>query len=1148
MRMIFCLMICLFSCVPSSADDALVLKLPFDGSPGRSAGASEIAFGEGKIGQAVHVKYYSPKKAGSLWYDVSRLIEPRKGTLAFWVKSASDFGPADPIGRLVDIRSEEEAYYHVWMRISVKGKGDFTFQFFDTDAKGHGFDYTDGLKTWKANEWHHLAVVWHCLNGVRVYDNGREVFSSWGKDKWEPLTPTHLAFGCIAGRRAQSELWFDEARLFTEPLTAAQVATLAQGKEVAVEKKLEKFPGILSGSPAEKLNSEVSDQKGMPVITLGKPVIIRQHLIKSAKVLKVTRGEFYDGRFHRRRAVPGAADIKLNRRATITHLALDGPNVSSVLGKHVLPAGKHTRSALKPPLVADRIRLDENQGGPSLNEIRFYQVTDSWTGRKGEQVAIGETFLERAEVQSQPVEADTAYSGVSLQLRLVPPYPRLARIDLTEETERDRRLFSVDARVEGKGDLSVTLDWPDYIVRKGGRVTAGMVFYPPCRIADGSSMWLHATTIEVARAEYVQQQLGWFAPWYSRHAEAHRWDSRGWQPSTMPELRWLANARHFDPENPLATAYHNRIFHKTREVQVEIPGPEAAPLWARAQREAMRRTADVVHWWIDHRQSPDGQFGGGWNDDVEMLHGWDLLVLGAGDEKVKASMARLCDGIWASGRFTRGYSNIIWDVEHAAEDSTYSQPRMVPLEYGNPKWIERCMETISNFDFWTEVNPRGHRHFKSYMFQAQKIRPKPETDSDVPDNARAAKIGLSVVWYNGNERIRRWFTEWADAWVEDSFKQVPGKRPGCLPGEIVAKTCRIGREGSSWKTCKRYPLGGITYHMEDQLVGVYHFTGDKKYLGPIEAQIASGRAGEAAVVNWRRLTGSRKLDERFIGKAAGASPNPSFNAWLATGDKTWLQKALVRVVEDFERNRFLVTEAEPPTDRVPLPGNVLLRQMILGGIGVWVCGWPQMAVSWERTGYDFAALVLEARPAKLKVLAWNFGPAREVTMRVWELARGKYELKIGPDNNQDDALDSVRTDLTVEIDRATRLTIPLPANELTLIELNQVGALPAGSRPDLAVSSEDIELSADRRKVAVTVHNIGSAPSQPVRAVVYSDTKEELGTEKVEPIPPPNDLKPQTVRLTIALKKPAPKKWKLVIDPEGTLDEITRENNALSSN
>ena len=336
--------------------------------------------------------------------------------------------------------------------------------------------------------------------------------------------------------------------------------------------------------------------------------------------------------------------------------------------------------------------------------------------------------------------------------------------------------------------------------------------------------------------------------------------------------------------------------------------------------------------------------------------------------------------------------------------------------------------------------------------------------------------------------------------------------------------------------------------MEDQLVGVYHFTGDKKYLGPIEAQIASGRAGEAAVVNWRRLTGSRKLDERFIGKAAGASPNPSFNAWLATGDKTWLQKALVRVVEDFERNRFLVTEAEPPTDRVPLPGNVLLRQMILGGIGVWVCGWPQMAVSWERTGYDFAALVLEARPAKLKVLAWNFGPAREVTMRVWELARGKYELKIGPDNNQDDALDSVRTDLTVEIDRATRLTIPLPANELTLIELNQVGALPAGSRPDLAVSSEDIELSADRRKVAVTVHNIGSAPSQPVRAVVYSDTKEELGTEKVGPIPPPNDLKPQTVRLTIALKKPAPKKWKLVIDPEGTLDEITRENNALSSN
>jgi hypothetical protein len=126
--------------------------------------------------------------------------------------------------------------------------------------------------------------------------------------------------------------------------------------------------------------------------------------------------------------------------------------------------------------------------------------------------------------------------------------------------------------------------------------------------------------------------LGWFASWYSNAAEAHRWDAADWKPD--PEMRWLEKVRKVDPQNPLAVAYSNRIYHHTREVQVTIPGPDWAPLWARAEREALRRTTDVIHWWIDHRQTEDGQLGGGWNDDVELLHGWDLPVLACDDRKV----------------------------------------------------------------------------------------------------------------------------------------------------------------------------------------------------------------------------------------------------------------------------------------------------------------------------------------------------------------------------------------------------------------------------------------------------------------------------------------------------------------------------------
>jgi hypothetical protein len=330
--------------------------------------------------------------------------------------------------------------------------------------------------------------------------------------------------------------------------------------------------------------------------------------------------------------------------------------------------------------------------------------------------------------------------------------------------------------------------------------------------------------------------------------------------------------------------------------------------------------------------------------------------------------------------------------------------------------------------------------------------------------------------------------------------------------------------------------------MEDQLVGTYHFTGDPKYLGPIEAQVAAGRAAEAALVNWRRLTGDTKHDERFVAQAARLAATPSFNAWLATRNKDYLANACTEVVRDFERNRFLVTEAEPPTDRVPLPGNVLLREMLLGGIGVWVCGWPQMAVSWEQSGYDFAALVLDARPKHLKVLACNFGPKREVTMRVWELERGAYELRVGPDRNGDDMADETSVK-RVELDRATRLPLELPANALTVIELRQLEARPADKRPDLALSAEDVQLSPDRRTVTVTIHNIGSAPAKDAEVVVLTSDGKGLGSGQIKELASPDDLVAKVVRVEIPLSRPAPEQWRLVLDPTRKLDEITLENN-----
>lgn len=1124
-------------------DEALALYLPFDGDLGQPVVARHTEFEPGRIGQAVHLKY-GGELTGSLGYDVARLMDPRQGTLAFWVRTAVDLSPATALGRVIDLHSEEDVYFNVWMRISVKGKGDFTVDVVDDSGGRQSCNYTEALQTWKANAWHHLAVVWDCSQGLRVYDDGREVFSSWGKASWEPLTPTLLGLGCVAGQPVQADLRFDDLRLYTEVLDAEQVAALAKGEDVRVPQRRTGPPGATQ--TARRLRSEVEGQAGLPVIAAGRPATVRQVLVEAARINRVTHGALVDGRSRGQAPGSGPIEARFVAPARITHVALDGADTACLIGGQPVGGGRVARLALPAPLTAGTVRLEAREAGPKLTEVRFHERVDGWLGEAaaaGPEHALPATTAPVLESVTPPVAADLPIGAVSLRLVLAEPLPALARLELTEAAERGCSLFAADVRITGTGDLRLTLDWPDYVLRAGGQLVLRLTCDPPATIQEGSFLRLHAVPLNTARREYVIRQLAWFRPWYSIHAEAHVWDSKGWQPETMPELRWLDNVRHVDPANPLATAYYNRIFHQTAEVDVTIPGPDDAPLWARAQREAMRRSADVVHWWIDQRQSPDGQFGGNWNDDVEMLHGWDLLVLGAGDVKVRDSMARLCDGIWAAGRFTKGYSNLIWDVEHAAEDSTYSQPRMVPLEYGNPKWLERCMETSANIGFWTEVNAQGHRHFKGYMFQAQAFRPGPETDSDVPDNARAAKIGLYVGWYNGNETLTTWFRQWADAWCEDALRPVPGKPAGVLPGEIVAKTCQIGRDGSRWDTCKRYPLGAITYHMEDQLVGTYLLTGERRYLAPVEAMVLNGRGSEASQVNWRRLTGDTRRDAAMLELAARGRPTPGFLAWLATGDKEHLAQACIEVVRDFERNRFLITEAEPPTDRVPMPGNVLLRQMLLGGIGVWVCGWPQMAVSWEDTGLDFAGLVLESRPNRLRVLAQNFGPERRVVLRVWELERGLCELRVGADRNQDDSFDVPPAAQTVAVDRAARLPIQLAAGALTLIELRQVERRPAGRRPDLGIGAEDITLSADRRAVTVRVHSLGGMAAPATALRLENAAGQTLAEAPVPALLPPEDLVPKTADMVVSLAAPLAPRWAVVLDPAGTLDEITRENN-----
>ena len=253
------------------------------------------------------------------------------------------------------------------------------------------------------------------------------------------------------------------------------------------------------------------------------------------------------------------------------------------------------------------------------------------------------------------------------------------------------------------------------------------------------------------------------------------------------------------------------------------------PTWAAAQSEALSKYVLWIHWWLDHAQ-PDGQFGGSLNDDVELVCGWPLACLAADDRRTFDALALLGETVWEWGPVKEfGYSRYT-DVEHSAEEISYSQPRMVLLDYNDPKWAERCALTTQTClrEFMAQ-NGRGNLQFRSDYFGYRNGRPAVDADRpfDVPEGAKALKPALYAA-FSGNRDAKQTVLRYGDTWLDAAMQQYEGKPRGLLPAKISFETGK-----PQGMALRMPPMRATHYH----LIGCYLLSGDPKYLAPAEHTI-----------------------------------------------------------------------------------------------------------------------------------------------------------------------------------------------------------------------------------------------------------------------------------------------------------------------
>ncbi|MDQ3652407.1 MAG: hypothetical protein M3458_19465 [Acidobacteriota bacterium] len=563
--------------------------------------------------------------------------------------------------------------------------------------------------------------------------------------------------------------------------------------------------------------------------------------------------------------------------------------------------------------------------------------------------------------------------------------------------------------------------------------------------------------------------------------------------------------------------------------------PDGVPLWAFRQVEQLRHLKRFVMWWIDERQIANGEFGGGLSDDGDLTNSWPgTAMMGSEPEKIKVSLLQEMEAFYQQGMFTNGLSTIQTDELHSYEEGIQVLGQSLLLDYGNPKHLERAMETSRALIGLTGINSAGHRHIRSSYFSGTKMSEEDTWAWSKPYSYLVLHPAAMLVEYNGNPVTKKLITELADGLLAHRRKDESGKYKLYPTIKFQTDQDMPILQGRLW------PI----------FWAAWRWTGDAKYLGPIQDE--GTRSLEVIPSNALDQMGVR----RTLGSALGTVAKPDAGnyaaqhlAWQVTGDKRFLESLYAAQIEASALREYINTKGSLWSDRVTVLENELQRAR-LGGIALTRNSvYPGQAVSWKfqapANEESTAILIPNATKDSMKIIAYNLSETQvRATMTTWSIEPGCWEIVQGVDINNDDMADGDTLTKTMDLERAGEVELVFQPRSTNILNLKLIAkGTPYWARPDLGIGKDDVVVQG--RKVTVTLHSLGSVDAPTTKLVLLDANGKVLSSVSVPALKAPIDLMPKTVTLTLTLPtgNHLGGGGSVVIDPDAMLKEITRVNN-----
>jgi hypothetical protein len=595
-----------------------------------------------------------------------------------------------------------------------------------------------------------------------------------------------------------------------------------------------------------------------------------------------------------------------------------------------------------------------------------------------------------------------------------------------------------------------------------------------------------------------------------------------------------------DPDNKEARAYWADINYRPENMPafVQPVAPAGVPLWAFRQLEDLKRVRHFVNWWIDERQVPYGDFGGGISDDTDLTQQWPgLALMGVDPDKINASLRALSDAAYRNGMIVDGLGYITTDELHAYEEGLNSNAERLYLNWGEPRSIERLMDTARALQTIILKNPAGHLHFASNWYGARKMYREGAWEWQKPYSFTVLHAPILMGLYNANPAARGLVTGVIDGWMAHGKQAADGS--WSYPNEINWRTDAT-RAGDG---------GGVSTPLQGAWAS-WRFTGDDRYLRPIQGRVARG-PGALAEFNenaFDLMPGGGEARAK-LANAGSDDPFARYAAWAASGDTAPLAALHADAIADKAQHEYMYTKGHWWSDRVEQPNEILQRER-LGGIALRRNQtWPGNTVSWRfddpEAAQGVAILVPGATRDRFRVIAYNrTATAQRAMMSTWNVTAGSWSMRAATSVDEGKTLVPIGPAQTVSLERSASTPVVFAPGTTTVLDFALVTpGTPVDTRPDLGIGTDDVVVKG--RSVSVTVHSLGARDTDGGTATLVDAAGAIVARATIAPLAAPLDLRPRTTSVKLAIPRSARTPLSVRVALPGDAAEITQANNSV---